>query len=286
MNLMSILAKIYFRKITVSGNLKHEPGLYVSNHRIGAIDGLVLSYALGEQTKFIVGRNLTKYKYLSFIMGNQIDIYRQSKTMEELNYNRNQLKKAAALTKEGYKVVLFPEGTSHLNRGLLPIKKGAALMVSFLDDRSVIPIGLHYEKGWSFRSDVFVRIGERVEIQGKNLTVRTDEIRKQLESVYDPDYVFPTVRKNRLLGLILSPIVLLFYITNILVLLIPYLAANRLADDLNVICLWRMLFGVPLFMIQSILYLLTLFIHPLIFVGYILITMLGFSSYGYWKKLF
>jgi 1-acyl-sn-glycerol-3-phosphate acyltransferase len=283
MNFLGLLAKVYFRKIEVIGNKEYASGLYLSNHRNGAIDGCILNYVLGKDTKFIVGTNLTKNKILCLVMGKQIDLHRHSNTINEINYNKQQLIKVAGMIDQGKRIVMFPEGTSHLNKGFLPIKKGAAFLISQSNQKMIVPVGLHYQKGWSFRSDVLVNIGEPMSVDGKNFTEKTAQIKEYLQSVYNDDYPFSIPKKNFLKFLCLTPFIIAFFISNLFALTIPYIFAKLLADDYNVITLWRIIFGVPIFLIQAIVYLFVLFFNPLISLFYILFTLLGLHVYAKWK---
>ena len=61
-------------------------------------------------------------------------------------------------------LVIFPEGTSSLGPAHLPFKSGAAsIAVDALAQGvplSVVPLGIHYERAWAFRSKVEVVVGE------------------------------------------------------------------------------------------------------------------------------
>ncbi len=120
-------------------------------------------------------------------------------------------------------------------------------------------------------------------LTGKSKKEKTEEIRTHLEHVYNDNYQFKKPKKNRLLAISLFPIILLFFISNLLVLMIPYFVGKKFADDDNVIALWRILSGVPSFILQSIIYIGLTVINPLLLVGYLLITLIGLLSYRIWK---
>jgi 1-acyl-sn-glycerol-3-phosphate acyltransferase len=294
MNVLGWLARIYFNKIFIKGDPKNLSTLYLSNHRNGAVDGFVLSYVLGKKTKFIVGKNLTKNWFMRLFFGGQIEVYRKSETPEESKHNKEQLEYAANLIKEGTPVVVFPEGTSDLNPGLLPIKKGAALIVRSLGGKKVVPIGLHYERGWSFRSNVYVNIGEPVEVEGRNLTDKTESIKSHLESVYSDDHTFEVPKKNIFLTLLFTPIVLGFFLFNLIALVVPYitgkvvlyLAAKKSVDDSNVVCLFRLLTGTPAFILQFLIYIYFFICFPTLLPIYVLFTVIGLLVYRKWKDGF
>lgn len=286
MGLFRLLAKIYFHQIKVKGELPEEPSFYISNHRNGAVDGLIIFSIFKQKLKAVIGKNLTKSAFMRLFFKGQIEIYRYPKTMEEMRHNRRELNRIQTEIEEGTNILMFPEGTSHLGRGLLEIRKGVAHVVTTLKDRKVVPIGLHYEKGWSFRSNVMIHIGEPFTISGKNTGEIVNEIKKQMERVYDDDYQFPKPKRNVFLGICLTPIILLFYLANLIALLIPYFVAKKCADDVNVITLWRLLSGIPAFFLQLILYIILAFWNLWLILGYFIITPIGLFTYRAWKDAF
>jgi len=70
---------------------------------------------------------------------------------------------------------------------------------------------------------------------------------------------------------------------NLLVMVLPYVVARKLADDRNVIALWRIIAGLPSFILQVVIYLCLGIIHPLIPIGYIVLTFIGLILYRPWK---
>ena len=283
MNFRGLLAKIYFRNIIIEGNKEFDSTLILSNHRNGAIDGFVLSHVFGEKTKFVVGKNLTNYWFKRLFFGGQIEVYRKSETPEEGEHNKNMLKHASELIKHGTPVIMFPEGTSHLEKGFLPIKKGAALIVHTLGGKKIVPVGLHYERGWSFRSDVIVKIGDPVEVEGRNLTDKTESIRKHLESVYSDDREFKKSKKDLFGFAALTPLIALFFLMNFLAAVIPYAVAKKFADDKNVICLWKILSGAPAWILQLLITASIGVFNPWYLFLYIFVTISGLFAYRDWK---
>lgn len=283
MKLLRLLATIYFRNIEVKGTIPNNATFFVSNHRNGAVDGLVLYSVIKQKMISVIGNNLTKSPFMRMFFGGHIEIYRYPKNISEMRYNKKQLHRIPEEIERGTSVLMFPEGTSHLGKGLLEIRDGVAHVVSSLHEPTIVPIGLHYEKGWSFKSDVFVHIGEPVTLVGKNKTVKVEEIKTHMQRVYNDDYEFKQPKKNLLLAICLLPIILLFFLLNILTFVIPYVVAKKFADDVNVITLWRILSGVPTFLLQTIVYIVLSIWCPWLLLAYIVITIIGLRTYRAWK---
>lgn len=80
------------------------------------------------------------------------------------------LERCQDLLRAGGQLFVLPEGTSKLGPRHLPFRWGAArIALEYLDrggcDLRVIPLGIHYERGWAFRSRVEVVVGEPVSLE-------------------------------------------------------------------------------------------------------------------------
>jgi len=364
--IICLLVKSYFRRVDVTGleNIPEEGTfILVSNHRNGAIDGSIIKL-LFPSAIFIVGRNLTDSPYLRILISGNIDIYRKPQTDEERRYNRLQVQKACIISvKENSPLVMFPEGTSKLGPTLLPLKKGIFYLCRDIialtpkeEPVSLVPLGLHYEQGWAFRSAVSVKVGEpkvlrtadvadvnsfmeEVRRMLLNVTVNYGDVKeqrmaesfaslaaqccprfshaqfcrlfamgnipesllKQFVNIYDD---IPKARiKRRLLIFInhtfsgialavaITPLVATAFLLNFVPLVTAFFIARRMADDDNVITLWRLIIFVPLIILQWGLYpALLYFYFPFsvgvaIFFGYLAITTASICIYNIWKCL-
>jgi 1-acyl-sn-glycerol-3-phosphate acyltransferase len=86
--------------------------------------------------------------------------------------NERTFRRCEQLFDRGEAVAVFPEGISRLDRGLMPLKHGAArLALSYVGRRNgrqplaLVPVGIHYSDRTAFRSDVTVTIGAAIEDQ-------------------------------------------------------------------------------------------------------------------------
>lgn len=184
------IAWTYFNKVVITGkgNIPlNDPVLFVAIHRNGAVDGFVLSKAI-KDARFIIGKNISKSPIVKLLFNNNIDVYRHPRSIAQQKENLMQLKYTAELIEKGEKIVIFPEGTSKLGPTLLPVQVGVAhliaLALKILPEASlrVIPVGLHYSRGYEFRSDVEIYFGPARTItrkQYKNL----DELKALVESL-------------------------------------------------------------------------------------------------------
>ena len=145
------------------------PVIYASMHRNGAVDGFVL-HSLFPEATFLVTRNLRRNPFLRlFFFG--IEVLRakdSSDRRKRLQFNAKAMDACQDLLASGGKLIVFPEGTSSLGPRLLALQGGSArILCRYLETCphqaiTVVPIGLHYECAWGFRSRVEVMVGEPV----------------------------------------------------------------------------------------------------------------------------
>lgn len=85
---------------------------------------------------------------------------------EDLSRNLAALELGMQILRQGGELDMFPEGSSSLGPKHLPFKSGAArILSSFLEEGGaivVLPVGLHYQRAWAFRSKVEVVIGNPI----------------------------------------------------------------------------------------------------------------------------
>jgi 1-acyl-sn-glycerol-3-phosphate acyltransferase len=100
------------------------------------------------------------------------------------------LDRGVKLLQAGGRLFVFPEGTSSLGPRHLPFKNGAAwLILDYLESGGppllVIPVGIHYECPWAFRSKVEVVLGRPVSTEfafGATRLARLRELKRRIET--------------------------------------------------------------------------------------------------------
>ena len=110
------LVKIFGIKLSISGKIKKENVLYVSNH-VSYIDIFLLGSLL--DAFFVAKSEISKWPFISTLcrLGKTIFIDRESrfKAKNQVSIIKNNLKK-------GNNIILFPEGTSSDGKKVLPFK--------------------------------------------------------------------------------------------------------------------------------------------------------------------
>jgi 1-acyl-sn-glycerol-3-phosphate acyltransferase len=161
-----LAARSYFDCITVRypERLPEDgPCLYVALHRNGAVDGFVYRQAVPRAVFLISSQLRRSFLARCFFCG--IAVTRRGDAGDR-SENTAALRECVQLLADGGGLVVFPEGTSSLGPRHLPFRNGAASIALEALGRQVplriVPLGIHYEQAWAFRSRVEVVVGEPI----------------------------------------------------------------------------------------------------------------------------
>jgi 1-acyl-sn-glycerol-3-phosphate acyltransferase len=174
------LVRLYYPDMRVTGEPLPAAGpvIFVANHPNGLLDPLVLRVAAGRPVRFLAkstlfGSPLGKLAMEAF---GSVPVYRAQDAQggaggDRGAANERTFARCRALLAEGEAIALFPEGTSHSDPSLRPLKTGAArIALSAERERldaagaplglAVVPVGLAYQSKATFRSRVLLVVGK------------------------------------------------------------------------------------------------------------------------------
>lgn len=169
---------LFFSKIELvnSENLPEKSGLiFVSNHPNALIDPMLLFVALPRRIAFLAKSTLFKMPVIGWLIRTvgALPLYRQQDKGEDVSKNAETFRLTRELLKKGGAIAIFPEGISHDESQLQPLKTGAARIAlgavsmgkdpASLDLRFV-PVGLYYTKKTMFRSEALLHFGEPFQV--------------------------------------------------------------------------------------------------------------------------
>lgn len=206
--LARLLLRAFFREVEVVGAERiprGRPLVLVANHVNGLIDPLLLLAPLPVQPQLLAKSTLWKIPPLRpFLrLARAIPVYRRQDTGEDTSKNVETFARAAEALGRGDAVGLFPEGKSHSQPGLQPLKTGAARIVLQAEREHpglgacIVPVGLLFDAKETFRSRALVQVGEPVDpapeiaieesdpvAAVRSLTARIDEALKDVTLNY------------------------------------------------------------------------------------------------------
>jgi glycerol-3-phosphate O-acyltransferase / dihydroxyacetone phosphate acyltransferase len=213
--LARLLVRVFFRSIEVEDgeNLPDAgPVVLVANHTNGLVDGLLLLATLRRYPRFLGKSTLFGIAPLwPFLkLAGVIPVYRTIDA-EAGDHNVSAFATSHGLLRQGGVVAVFPEGISHDETTLQPLKTGAArialetLADGGAEDLATVAVGLVYDAKARFRSRALVRVGEPVAVahwaedyrRDERATVRTvtEDLGEQLSRV-NPSFASWTQAKQ------------------------------------------------------------------------------------------
>ena len=169
--LFGLVLRIFFRRIEVSG-LAHVPRdgpvIFVLNHPSGLIDPAFLLCLAPRRVAFLAKAPLFRMPVIATMCRafEAIPVYRRQDAGAEPAQNRVTFEAARAVLATGGAIALFPEGTSHSEPRLKPLKTGAARIalgaaaVLTGPPLQIVPAGLYYRAKRTFRSAALLHFGE------------------------------------------------------------------------------------------------------------------------------
>ena len=168
------LARFYYPNIEISGGERIPaagPLLLTANHQNSMLDPVMVGIAARRPVRFLAKAPLFEIPVFGNILHalGMMPAYRRSDDPSQTHRNLESLGQAAARLKGGEAVGIFPEGKSHDAPRLEQVKTGAARMaIQAVSEGTVglklVPIGLNYERKEMFRSAVWIRVGEPIDV--------------------------------------------------------------------------------------------------------------------------
>ena len=210
-----LILKVFFREVEVAGSDRiplDRPLVLVANHVNGLIDPLLLWGPLPNLrtpprflAKSTLWKNPAVRPFLDLAVA--IPVYRRQDEGSDLAKNDETFSRCHELLAQGGTLALFPEGTSHSDPALKPLKTGAARIVLEAERKfpglgaRIVPVGLLFDAKQTFRSRVLVAVGEpldpapEIALQAQDpgaaadaahhLTARIDEALKEVTLNYE-----------------------------------------------------------------------------------------------------
>lgn len=169
--LARLIARVYYRlNITGGAVPRSGPVLLVANHPNSLIDPALVAAAAGRPVRFLAKAPLFTDPLVGWLVrgSGAIPVYRRSDDPSAMGRNVEMFRAVHDAVAQGAAVAIFPEGLSHSEPALAPLKTGAAriaLGAQAIVGRTfpIIPIGLVFREKDIFRSEAAIVVGRPIE---------------------------------------------------------------------------------------------------------------------------
>lgn len=213
----------YFRRIVFAGKSEipeGKPVILIANHSASFLDAVILGVQMKRPVFYYARSDIFRKSWANKILRkfHMIPIYTFDHGKENLHKNQDTFAEGEAVLSDRGILLIFPEGTSRIERIMLPLKKGTARVALQTESKhdfslglSVVPVGINYS-AHRFRADVYIHVGEPTFIESyesvfkensnKAITQLTQELEKKfLETIIYVKQPERTELINRLLEL-------------------------------------------------------------------------------------
>lgn len=172
--------RIYFRRVEVVG-VEHvpldSPVIFVLNHPNALVDPAVLLCRAPRTVAFLAKAPLFRMPVLGYFVRamDSLPVYRHQDEGEDVSKNQQTFVAARGLLARGVTIGICPEGVSHDEPRLRPIKTGAArialgaVSTGEVVDLKIVPAGLYYTSKTKFRSSALLYFGQPIDVTSVEL---------------------------------------------------------------------------------------------------------------------
>jgi len=174
---LRLVLLVFFRRIELSGEERIPPGsalIYTPNHVNSLLDGILARVFLPRDPRPLARATLWDITFLRplLVAARAIPVYRQqdeTRGEDRAALNRGMFDACYEALARGDCIVLFPEGESHSQPALLPLKTGAARIALGAEQQRgplalrIVPVGMNFDARDRFRSRVLICVGEPVD---------------------------------------------------------------------------------------------------------------------------
>ena len=172
---LSKLVTTTFYRLSMAGEKVPEEGpvLLVANHPNSLMDPALVAAVAGRPVRFLAKAPLFTDPLVGWLVrgSGAIPVYRRVDDQAEMAKNEDTFRAVYEVLAKGAAVAIFPEGLSHSEPSLAPLKTGAAriaLGAAAILGRPIpiVPVGLVFRRKDTFRSEALAVVGEPVEWEG------------------------------------------------------------------------------------------------------------------------
>jgi 1-acyl-sn-glycerol-3-phosphate acyltransferase len=159
-------ARVYYRLTIAGGRVPATgPVLLVANHPNSLLDPVLVQAVARRPVRFLAKAPLFTDRKVGWLVrgAGAIPVYRAADDPSQMARNEDSFRAVHAALAGGDAVGIFPEGLSHSEPALAPLRTGAArIALGVGRPLPIVPVGLVFRAKDVFRSDVLVLVGDPV----------------------------------------------------------------------------------------------------------------------------
>lgn len=194
---LRVALRLFFRRIEVVGRERVPaagPTIFAINHPNALVDPILLLCFAPRPVSFLGKAPLLRMPMIGWFVRalDTIPVYRRQDPGSDPARNRETFARARALLERGGTIAIAPEGASHSDPRLRPLKTGAARIALGAGTQApvaIVPVGLYYTEKTVFRSSALVFFGAPIRVDpvavdaaGEPPADQVDRVTRQLET--------------------------------------------------------------------------------------------------------
>jgi 1-acyl-sn-glycerol-3-phosphate acyltransferase len=161
----TVASRIFYRIDAVGAVPEDGALLVLPNHPNALLDPAIIWATAGRHVRFLAKSTLFNGPLRPLLSGaGSIPVYRKMDQGVDASRNVETFAAVEEALADGDAVCLFPEGISHSQGKLVPLRTGAARMALAAEAGgtrvALVPVGLNFDRKMAFRSRVIVVYGE------------------------------------------------------------------------------------------------------------------------------
>lgn len=174
--LMTVALRLFYRRIYVTGleNIADTgPAIIIPNHNSSLMDAALLGILIRRPLYFFARGDVFINRLVSAILYrfHMLPVHPHDGGRKTLSDNAESFSKAEEILLKGGIIIFFPEGSSHVDKQILPLRKGVFRLAfktsaqrNYELNIPLIPAGITYSHPTKWRSDVMVHLGTPIQL--------------------------------------------------------------------------------------------------------------------------
>ncbi|HYY42761.1 MAG TPA: lysophospholipid acyltransferase family protein, partial [Pyrinomonadaceae bacterium] len=194
--ILRLALRVFFRRIEIAG-LERVPRtgalIFVINHPNGLVDPVFILCHAPRRVSFLAKEPIMRLPVIGALARSldALPVYRHQDTGSDPARNRETFARCRALLKRGGTIAICPEGVSHNEPSLRPLKSGMArIALGVLGedptlDLKIVPAGLYYTAKSAFRSAALLYFGAPLKVEPVALEADGEPAREAVRALSD-----------------------------------------------------------------------------------------------------